>query len=153
MIKELFKKYKEIILYIVFGGLTTLVNWVIYSLLVRFCGVGITVSNAVAWIAAVVFAFVTNKIYVFESKNKKAKTVAYEFVSFVSSRAITGVIEIFGVPLLVKVGVDEKIFGIDGAIAKIIVSVIVIILNYVFSKLIVFRKKKQEKTENENIGN
>ena len=136
---------KEIFSYVFFGVMTTVVNWAVYTALVRFAGLGITLSNALAWVAAVLFAFITNKLWVFESRNLKPAVVAKEFVSFTASRIVTGVIEIFGVPLLVKLGLDRKILGIDGAVAKIIVSVAVIILNYIFSKIIVFRKKKDVK--------
>ena len=138
---------KEIIVYLVFGVLTTAVNWAIYTVLVRFTGAGITVSNAVAWVGAVVFAFITNKIWVFESRVFRPAVVVREFVSFVAARAATGALEIFGVPLLVKIGLDQKIFGIDGAVAKIIVSVTVIILNYIFSKVFIFRKGKNSREE------
>ncbi len=67
-----------------------------------------------------------------------------EFISFVAARAVTGVIEIFGVPLLVKIGLNQRIFGVDGALSKVIVSVVVVVLNYVFSKLIVFKNKKNK---------
>lgn len=143
-IKNLFIKYKEIIMYLIFGVLTTAVNWVVYSLLVKLCGVNITVSNIIAWFASVIFAFVTNKIWVFESKSWEIKLAFKEFCSFVASRLATGVIEWVGLPLLVKLGVDQTIFGIEGFVAKVIVSVIVVILNYVFSKLITFRTKKEQ---------
>lgn len=145
---ELLKKYKELITYFIFGVLTTLVNWVTYTLLVKISPgqiselTWITVSNAVAWVAGVLFAFVTNKIWVFESKSFALKTVIKELISFVAARALTGVLEVFGVPLLVKLGLNQTVFGIEGMAAKLIVSVAVVILNYVFSKLIVFRKKK-----------
>lgn len=143
-IKNLFIKYKEIIMYLIFGVLTTAVNWVVYSLLVKLCGVNITVSNIIAWFASVIFAFVTNKIWVFESKSWEIKLAFKEFCSFVASRLATGVIEWVGLPLLVKLGVDQTIFGIEGFVAKVVVSVIVVILNYVFSKLITFRTKKEQ---------
>ena len=145
---ELLKKYKELITYFIFGVLTTLVNWVTYTLLVKISPESIselswiTVSNAAAWVAGVLFAFITNKIWVFESKSFALKTVIKELISFVAARAVTGVLEVFGVPLLVKLGLDQTVFGIEGMAAKLIVSVAVVILNYVFSKLIVFRKKK-----------
>lgn len=142
-IKELIIKYKEIIIYIIFGGLTTVVNWVVYTLLVHFTPLGITVSNAIAWVAAVIFAFVTNKLWVFESRSFAPGVLAKEFVSFTASRALTGVLEIFGVPFLVKIGLSRTIFGIEGAWSKLIVSVTVVILNYIFSKLIVFKNKSQ----------
>lgn len=144
-IKNLLIKYKEIITYVIFGGLTTLVNWVVYTLLVNCTSAGITISNAIAWVASVIFAFVTNKIWVFESKSFKPTVLFKEFTSFIASRVVTGFFEIAGVPLLVKIGIDQTIFGIKGMAAKLIVSVVVIILNYVFSKLIVFRKNKNNK--------
>lgn len=137
-------KYKEIIMYIIFGGLTTFVNWAIYTLLVHYIHAGITISNAVAWIVSVIFAFITNKLWVFESKSTKPIMLIKEFTSFIASRAITGAMEIAGVPLLVKIGLDQTIFGIEGAWSKLIVSIVVVILNYVFSKLIVFKKKKTD---------
>lgn len=138
---------KEIISYLIFGVLTTLVNWATYGVFVKYIGCGITLSNAVAWVAGVIFAFVTNKIFVFESRSFALKTVLRELVSFVAARGVTGVLEIFGVPLLVKIGLDRTVFGVEGAIAKVLVSVIVIILNYVFSKLLIFKKGKEETEE------
>lgn len=147
---KLIKKYRELITYVIFGVLTTLVNWAVYTLLVKFIFasagdfVRLTVSNAIAWVAGVLFAFITNKLWVFESKSFEAKILIKELVAFVSARAITGVLEIFAPQLLFKIGLNQAVFGIDGAVAKLIVSVAVVILNYVFSKLIVFRKKKKE---------
>ncbi|MCR5151069.1 MAG: GtrA family protein [Clostridiales bacterium] len=135
---------KEIITYFIFGVLTTLVNWAIYTVLVHFAGVSITFSNSVAWVGGVLFAFVTNKIWVFESKSLRIKTVFRELIAFVAARAATGVLEIFGVPLLVKIGLSQTIFGVEGALSKVIVSVAVIILNYVFSKMIVFKNSKEK---------
>ena len=166
-IKALFEKYREIIVYIIFGVLTTAVNWAVYMLMVKLLGVdlssidknesllsffsgnrdavAVTVCNAVAWVAGVLFAFVTNKIWVFRSMSKKAATVLREFFSFVGARAITGLMEIFLPTLLISLGLNQTILGVEGAAAKAVVSVAVVILNYVFSKLIVFRKKKEEK--------
>ena len=164
-IKALFVKYKEIIMYIIFGVLTTLVNWVVYTVLIKIFGGAaesetvmfalfgkditmkifyIFIANFVAWVAGVVFAFVTNKIWVFESKSWRFGLVMKELWLFVAARLLTGVLEWFGVPLLVAAGLDQPLFGIDGFLAKVIVSVIVVILNYVFSKLIIFRKKKDQ---------
>lgn len=143
-IKELIIKYREIIVYIIFGVLTTLVNWAVYTVLVKYCGADVLPSNAAAWTAGVLFAFITNKFFVFESKSFKASTVLKEFFSFVGARAFTGAMEIFGVPLLEKAGLDKTFFGIKASFAKLIVSVAVVVLNYVFSKLLVFRKKKSE---------
>ena len=121
-IKSLFIKYKEIIMYIIFGVLTTLVNWVVYTILIKLFGSAtesevilftlfgrdismkifyIFLANFIAWVAGVVFAFVTNKIWVFESKSWRFGLVMKELWLFVLARLITGVLEWFGVPLLV----------------------------------------------------
>ena len=68
-IKRLLLKYKEVIMYLIFGVATTLVNWVVYSLLMKTSAVNMTISNAIAWFTAVVFAYITNKLFVFESKS------------------------------------------------------------------------------------
>ena len=171
-IKQLFVKYKEIILYIIFGVLTTLVNWVTYAIVEPLISAGmhgdetmftmfgmtityttfaIFIANFIAWVAGVAFAFVTNKIWVFESKSWKPSVALKELWLFVAARLITGALEWVGVPLLAALGLDQTIviFGkeIEGFIAKIIVSVIVIILNYVFSKLIIFKKKDKDSKE------
>lgn len=149
-ISELIKKYKELISYLIFGVLTTLVNWAVYALVVRISPsevnsyLWIGISKAIAWVAGVVFAFITNKLWVFESKSFVFKTVIKEFTSFVAARALTGVLEVFGVPLLVKLGLNQTVFGIEGMFANLIVSVAVVILNYIFSKLVVFRQKKTD---------
>lgn len=163
--KKLWEKYKEIVLYIIFGVLTTLVNWITYALTepplsTALVGDKVLVStayftltnetlaiflaNVIAWVAGVLFAFVTNKIWVFESKSWKVSVALKEFWLFVAARLITGVLEWFGVPLLVAIGLSAALFGVEGFVAKILVSVIVVILNYVFSKLIIFKKKKTE---------
>lgn len=158
-VKNLFIKYKEIIMYLIFGVLTTVVNWVTYSLLMKVIlssasisnDVKMTIGNVIAWLIAVIFAFVTNKLWVFESKSWEVKLAIKEFLSFVASRLATGVIEWFGPLLLFKIGLDQALFGVDGFVAKIVCSVLVVILNYVFSKLITFRNKKNtDKTKEQN---
>ncbi len=139
-IKELFIKYRELIMYVIIGGCTTLVNWIVYAVLTAL-GVGMTVSNGAAWAGAVIFAFFANKLLVFESRSFVSATVIREAVKFVSSRVLTGLIEIFLPALLFKAGLDMDIFGIEGAAAKLTVSVIVIVLNYLFGKLVVFTKR------------
>ena len=167
-IKNLFIKYKEIIMYIVFGVLTTLVNWLVYTVLIKLFGSAtesetilftlfgrdismkifyIFIANFIAWVLSVIFAFVTNKLWVFDSKSWRFGLVMKELWLFVLARLITGVMEWFGVPLLWAVGLNQKLFGIDGFLAKIIVSVLVVILNYVFSKLIIFRNKDKKKDQ------
>lgn len=147
---------REITLYIIFGILTTLVSWSMYILFVNLFSLSVLVSNALSWIGSVCFAFVTNKIWVFDSKSWKIQTFIREGITFVSSRIVTGVMEIFGVPLLSLIGFDRIFFGIarkigismtlfytEGIYSKAAFAVLVIILNYVFSKLFVFKEMKK----------
>ena len=138
------KRKWEVISYLFFGGLTTLVNFVAYIILVELTVLNITVSNLIAWVIAVTFAFVTNKLWVFGSKSWEPKLVIREAGIFLGARVATGVIDIVGMPLLFYIGLDYPLFGVDGFLAKSMIGVIVIILNYVFSKLFVFRKKRVE---------
>ena len=139
-VKELLKKYREQVLYIVFGAVTTLVNIIVYALCTRF-GLSAGVSNVIAWVLSVATAFVTNRRYVFEDKGNIIK----EALMFASCRIGTGLLD----QLIVMAGVDwygaahiasdmQYAWGIG---VKLVSNVIVIILNYVFSKLWVFRKK------------
>ena len=137
------------ILYLLMGVLTTLVNWLVHAVLVgpmsaliKNQDVALTVTTFIAVVASVLFAFFTNKIFVFESKSWEAKVFWREFISFILARALTGILEIFGVPLLVRLGLDQEIFGIKAMVAKVAVSVIVIVANYIFSKLFIFKKKQ-----------
>lgn len=138
MIIGLLKKYKEVILYLIFGVATTVVNWISYAVCNK-TGIGMNISNVIAWVLAVIFAYITNKIFVFESKSMKLEVLLPEVGKFVGARVVTGVIEIVGLPLLVYLGVRQTVFGVEGFLAKILVSVIVVILNYVFSKIFVFK--------------
>jgi len=127
---------KEIIIYLLFGVATTIVNWVVYVFALLFFN--LTISNAIAWIIAVIFAFVVNKIYVFKSKESSIKGVFKELSLFFGARVISGVFEIVSLPLLVYIGLNQKIYDIEGAVAKIIVSIVVIVSNYWFSKRVIF---------------
>ena len=140
---KLLRKYREIIVYVIFGVATTAVNWIVYVIMQKLFHAEMTLSNGVAWVIAVLFAFVTNKLFVFESKTWQPEVVAREAATFVGARAITGLFETFSPTLLFRIGLDQTVFGIKGFVAKAIVSVVVIVLNYVFSKLLVFRKPKQ----------
>ena len=140
-IKDWAISHKDIVLYLIFGGLTTFVNFIIYTIGVKVLSAPITVSNIVAWFVAVIFAYITNKIFVFESKTTNAKELLREIALFLSARITSGLFEIVGVPFLVWIGLNQTIFGIEGMVAKVLVSVIVIVLNYVFSKIFIFKKK------------
>lgn len=133
-IKELFLKYKEMILYLVFGGLTTLVNIVVYYVCDK-VGLSTTSSTVIAWILSVLFAYITNRIYVFESKNHRFYDLIKEIFQFFTCRLVTGVLDL-GIMLLF---VDVLHF--NGLLIKILSNIIVIILNYIFSKLIIFKKR------------
>ena len=143
-ILELYKKHREIINYIVFGGCTTLVSWATYALFVGGMDMEILAGKILSWICAVSFAFVTNKLWVFFSKAVDWKTWLREGVEFFASRAATGVVEVLGLPALMKLGLDASLFGVEGFAANIVVTVVVIILNYIVSKFLVFRKKNNE---------
>ena len=151
-IKQLFIKYKEIIMYLIMGGGTTVVNWVAYSLMVMFCHPGnnltgllhISASTIDVFVANVVSWVLTNKLFVFESYSWNPKFVLKELSLFLSARIATGLIEIFGVPFLVSHGFNQAIFGLEGSVCKITMSFLVVLLNYVFSKLVIFKKDKTE---------
>ncbi len=134
--KELYLKYKELILYVIFGGGTTVVDFVVFWLLQRFFGEELyLVWSVIAWVFAVLFAFVTNKIFVFEDKESSAAGVLEQFLKFTASRLFS-----FGVQEVLHVLLVE-VFSVDAFIAKFPIAVIVVILNYILSKVAVFRKK------------
>ncbi len=135
-IKNLFIKYKEIINYGIFGVLTTLVNYVSYILFTRLFGVDIFISNLIAWLLSVIFAFVTNKLIVFNSKDLSIKIVAKEGFKFMMARVFSLLLDM----LILYVMAD--VMGINDLIVKIISNVIVIIVNYVLSKFIIFKDNK-----------
>lgn len=134
-LKELFGKYYDVVIYLVFGVLTTVVNYIIYLPLYNFTGLSAAVSNAVAWVGAVIFAFVTNKPLVFRSYSWKKEVVVPEFVKFVGCRVGSGALE----TLIIFLAVDTM--GWNGNLWKLITSVLVVVLNYIGSKLLVFKQK------------
>jgi len=134
-IEALIRKYWDIIAYLVFGGLTTVVNYLVYLPLYNYMQVSAAASNVVAWCAAVVFAYLTNKPFVFKSHDWSRKTVVPELIKFVGCRVGSGVLE----TLIIFVTVD--LLAWNGNILKLITSVLVVVLNYFGSKLFVFRKK------------
>ena len=140
-IKELYEAHQEIISYLFFGVATTVINWIAYALLVGMMGMAITPGNILSWIVAVIFAFVTNKLWVFRSRSWAWPLWLKEAAAFFGGRVFSGLVELFGLPLLIKLGLDQPLFGIEGFAAKLVVTVVVIILNYILSKFIAFRKK------------
>ena len=134
-IVQLFRKYEDVIFYLFFGGLTTVVNYLVYLPCHNLLNISASVSNAIAWVFAVAFAFLTNKPFVFKSHDWSGAVVWPELGKFVGCRVGSGVLE----TVILFVAVDW--LGFDGNIWKIITSVMVIILNYFGSKLLVFAKK------------
>ncbi len=146
-IKSLFQKYKELILYVVFGGLTTVVNYVIYFTCTQGFSIGWSAATVISWIGAVLFAYFTNRKWVFESKKQDTAGVLYEFVKFVAARILSLGLEWLTLKLLLDgMHMDHFVWHDLPAgefLAKTIGQVIVVIANYIFSKWIVFRKKKE----------
>ena len=126
---KLIKKYKEIWLYILFGIATTLVNIIAYYSLSRL-GFSTAISTVLAWIVSVIFAFFTNRKYVF---NATENSVLKQILGFFSMRILTGVIDL----LIMVIFVD--VLSFNGLLIKLISNVLVIVLNYVFSKFFVFK--------------
>ncbi len=137
-INKLIVKYKEVVLYIVFGGLTTVVNFVVYTAMALVFNNDklILISNFIAWVVAVAFAFVVNKWFVFESRTTEKKALAKELIAFVSARVLS-----LGAESLI-LGVFVSIMGLNELAFKLMAQVIVLVMNYVFSKLIIFKNKK-----------
>ena len=134
-VSKIMKKYQSLISYAVFGVLTTVVNIVTYNVCYSKMGIGNTVSNVIAWILAVAFAYVTNKIWVFDSKSWKWAVLKREVTAFVSCRLATGIMDI----VIMFLCVD--IMDMPAMIMKLLSNILVIILNYIFSKLVIFKKK------------
>ncbi len=130
----LIKKYKEILLYLIFGALTTLVNFVTYFLFYNMLFFSNVSSTIISWVFSVIFAYITNKLFVFESRSFKADILLKEAFAFFAARAFSGVLDV----AFMYFTVDVLLF--DGNICKIVSNVFVIILNYIFSKLWIFKK-------------
>lgn len=149
MIKKLFVKYKELISYVFFGVLATIVSIGSFKIFDVILGERMyMLSNVISWVITVTFAYFTNKLWVFESKSWKADVVVKELIGFFGARIFSLGVEELGLWLMIdkmeigKIGFDFIGFNINGnLIAKVIMQVVIVILNYIFSKLIIFRKK------------
>lgn len=126
-------KTREIILYVFFGGLTTIVSIVIFLIFTRLFLFNAVISNVISWIISVCFAYLTNRKWVFVSKKSGLKAIGGEVIAFFASRSFSGLIE----TAIIYIFVD--ILGLYDLAVKIAATVIVIILNYILSKIIVFR--------------
>ena len=134
-VKVLIEKYWDIVSYLFFGVCTTIVNYLIYIPCYNIWGLSASVSNMIAWIVAVAFAYLTNKPFVFKSNDWSAATVVPELTKFVGCRIGSGAAE----TLILFLAVD--LLGWNGNVWKLLTQVMVVVLNYIGSKLLVFRHK------------
>jgi len=130
---DLIVKYYDIISYLFFGVLTTAVNYIVYLPCYNLLNLSGSVSNIIAWVFAVAFAYLTNKPFVFKSHDWSAKTVIPELTKFVGSRVLSGVLE------TAIIFVTADMHGWNGNVMKLVTRVLVVIFNYVASKLLVFK--------------
>ena len=137
LIKALCIKYKELIMYGIMGVLSTLVNIVSFTIFEKVFGIPALISNVIAWVITVIFAYITNKLYVFNSKTTGKKDLFREIASFFSCRIVTEIISI----LMMNAAVW---FSINDILMKVVSNIVVIILNFVFSKLIIFKNEKKK---------
>ena len=130
----LLAKYQDVISYIFFGVLTTVVNYLIYIPMYHILGISAAISNITAWAASVLFSFLTNKAFVFQSRDWSARVVIPEFWKCVGTRVGSGMLD----TAIIFVTVD--LLAWNGIIMKLFNSFMVIVLNYISNKLIVFKK-------------
>ena len=133
-LKAMMVRYRDVIVYLVFGVLTTAVNYIVYLPCYNVLGLSGSVSNAIAWVGAVAFAYLTNKPFVFQSHDWSVQTVIPELTKFLGCRIGSGVLE----TAIIFVTVD--VLAWNGNIMKLLTSVLVVVLNYIGSKLLVFKK-------------
>lgn len=131
--KKLYDKYKDIIPYGVFGVLTTVVNIVSYWIAAHLLGLSVMASTVIAWILSVLFAYVTNRKWVFHSEAEGFEAIVKEMVSFFGCRLATGFVD------LACMFVFVDVLHLDDVVIKVIANIIVIVLNYVASKLVIFK--------------
>lgn len=131
------KKHWDVVIYLLFGIFVTITNYVVYLPLYNIVGLSATLSNGVAWVASVLVAFLTNKPFVFKSNDWSAKVVVPEILKFVGCRIGSGIAE----TAILFVTVD--LLQWNGNVFKLLTSVLVVILNYIGSKLLVFKSEDQ----------
>ena len=133
-------KHDEGVRYIIFGFLTVIVSWISYALL-ALAGVNYSVSNGLSWFCAVIFAFFVNKYFVFRSMDSKKQTLGAELLEFFAARIFTGAVAIILFPILIRIGLDFVFLGVPGLFARGVNTAVEVILNYILSKFVVFRRK------------
>lgn len=153
-VRNLLKKHKELILYVIFGGLTTLVNYVAYFLC-KSAGLSYSPATVIAWIVAVGFAYFVNRVWVFESKSCGLRAVLREIVLFVGARLLSLVLELavmfVGMDLLhagrLIIVISATALPLGEFLTKTVAQILVVLSNYVFSKLVIFRKHRSQSTD------
>lgn len=143
LIKKLYKKYEELVMYVIVGVCTMIVSLVSYYIIANPLGLYYQTANIISWILAVAFAYMTNKKFVFKSPYSGMHNTVKEMSSFVSSRVASLLAEILSMYFFVQ------ICQIDDNIVKLMNQVLVTVLNYIFSKFWVFRKSSKTQ-ENKN---
>lgn len=136
-LRKLLRKYHDILTYMIFGGLTTLVNYAVYLPCYNLLYLSATVSNVLAWVVSVLFAFVTNKIFVFHSGSWSSQVLWPELTKFVGCRLGSGLLETAVLFLTVD------LLQWNGNWVKLIISIAVVLMNYFASKWLVFRNRRQ----------
>jgi len=144
--RKMYGEHKEGILYVFFGGFTVLISLASYMAFV-WLGLDLNVSNILSWCCGVVFAFIANKWFVFSSKSTETTTLVREFGSFVGARIFTGALAAILFPILLSMGLDGDFMGTAGFLARIVTSIIEIILNWIFSKYLIFVKKEKNNAD------
>ncbi|MBO7205062.1 MAG: GtrA family protein [Candidatus Methanomethylophilaceae archaeon] len=139
-------KHDEGVRYIIFGFLTVIVSWISYALL-ALSGVNYSVSNGLSWFCAVIFAFFVNKYFVFRSLDSRTTTLGAELIEFFASRLFTGAVAIILFPVLMNMGLDFVFLGVPGLMARGVNTTVEIILNYILSKFVVFRRSNNTKSK------
>lgn len=140
--RDLIRKNREFLLYALVGIGTIMADVGLYTLFVD--RVGLFLANAIGWTGAVLFAFFTNKYIVFRTGGEGFKSLLREFLMFVSVRLVSLLLEVHGVPYLVHRGLNQPIRGITGGMAKLVITILVIIINYVFAKFLIFRIRRKQ---------
>ena len=134
---DIYRNHIEGMRYLVFGALATIVNIASYSIFLYTCNIENAISNILAWVVAAVFAYLTNRFFVFDSKVVDIKGIFKEIVSFFGCRLLTLAVD----EAIMIITVDKLMF--NAVLMKVIANIVVIILNYIFSKIIIFRKKEK----------
>lgn len=130
---KLIKKNKETVLYLIFGICTTIINIFVYGFSVNILLLNTVTSTTIAWIISVIFAYITNRKFVFNSNTKNIMLILKEFISFMICRITTGLLDVG----IMYIFVDK--LNYNGMIIKIASNVLVIIINYIVSKLVIFK--------------